>query len=116
MGIVNHTYYPYIYSTPETTRVEYRTESGGYWSIRDWHDGNNYWLFENGLRETVYALHAAKRKIVLVTDVPDLNNYPNNLVMRTKFNGEKLNDLTPKRALYESNNKEVFICNSSRKI
>jgi peptidoglycan/LPS O-acetylase OafA/YrhL len=72
------------------------------------YDGNNYWLFENGLRETVYTLHAAKRKIVLVTDVPDLNNYPNNLVMRTKFNGEKLNDLTPKRALYESNNKEVF--------
>lgn len=43
MGIINHKYYPYIYSTPENTRVEYRTDSGGYWSIRDWHDGNNYW-------------------------------------------------------------------------
>jgi peptidoglycan/LPS O-acetylase OafA/YrhL len=79
-------------------------------SNKNWskYDGNNFWLFENGLRETVYALHAAKRKIVLVTDVPDLYNYPNNLVMRRKFTGEKLNDLTPRRLLYESNNKEVF--------
>jgi len=43
MGIVNHTYYPYIYSTKEVTKVEYRTESGGYWSLKDWHDGNTYW-------------------------------------------------------------------------
>jgi hypothetical protein len=42
MGIVNYTYFPYIYSTPKNTRVEYRTESP-YWSVRDWHDGNNYW-------------------------------------------------------------------------
>lgn len=70
--------------------------------------GNNFWLFENGLRETIYALRAAKRKIVLVTDVPDLDNSPTNLVMRIKYTGEKLNELTPKRALYESNNKEVF--------
>jgi hypothetical protein len=43
MPIVNHTYYPYIYSTKEVTKVEYRTESGGYWSVRNWLDDNTYW-------------------------------------------------------------------------
>jgi hypothetical protein len=28
--------------------------------------------------------------------------------MRAKYTGKKLNDLTPKRSLYESNNREVF--------
>lgn len=43
MPIVNHTHYPYIYSTEEKTKVEYKTESGGYWSVRNWQDGNLYW-------------------------------------------------------------------------
>ena len=50
MGIVNHTYYPYIYSTPKETRIDYKTESGGYWSVKDWRDGNDYWycaIFHN---------------------------------------------------------------------
>jgi hypothetical protein len=71
-------------------------------------DGNNFCLFENGLRETIYHLRAAKRKIILVTDVPLLDVYPHNYIMRAKYTGEKLNDLTPKRSLYESNNREVF--------
>ena len=70
--------------------------------------GNNFWLFENGLRETVYTLRAAKRKIILVTDVPDLNAFPRTFVMRQKYTGEELNNMTPKRSFYESNNKEVF--------
>ena len=56
MGIVNHTHYPYIYSTPETTRIEYRTDSGGYWSVRNWHDGNTYWycaVFHGGGLDSV---------------------------------------------------------------
>jgi hypothetical protein len=98
-------WYRYLgYDNPFDTHITLSSTNKN-WSK---YDGNNYWLFENGLRETVYALHAAKRKIVLVTDVPDLYDYPNNLVMRAKYTGEKLNDLTPKRAIYESNNKEVF--------
>ena len=56
MGIVTHTHYPYIYSTPETTRIEYRTDSGGYWSVRNWHDGNTYWycaVFHGGGLDSV---------------------------------------------------------------
>ncbi len=71
-------------------------------------DGNNFCLFENGLRETIYHLRAAKRKIILVTEVPLLDGFPHNYIMRAKYTGEKLNDLTPKRSLYESNNREVF--------
>ena len=29
-------------------------------------------------------------------------------IMKQKFTGEELNNMTPKRSLYESNNKEVF--------
>jgi peptidoglycan/LPS O-acetylase OafA/YrhL len=98
-------WYHYLgYDNPFDTHITLSSTNKN-WSK---YDGNNFWLFENGLRETVYALHAAKRKIVLVTDVPDLYNSPNNLVMRAKYTGEKLNDLTPLRAYYESNNKEVF--------
>lgn len=43
MPIVNYKYYPYIFSTDEVTAIEYKTESGGYWSVRDWQDGKKYW-------------------------------------------------------------------------
>ena len=67
MGIVNHKYYPYIYSTDKITRVEYRTESGGYWSARDWHDGNNYWycaIFHGGGLENVDFLELIPTEII----------------------------------------------------
>lgn len=55
MPIVNLTNYPYIYSTEEITKVEYKTESGGYWTVRDWED-NNYWycaVFHGGGLDSV---------------------------------------------------------------
>ena len=43
MAIVNYTNYPHIHSTTDFTKIEYTSKSGGYWTVRDWHDGNNYW-------------------------------------------------------------------------
>ena len=68
MGIVNHTHYPYIYSTPETTRIEYRTDSGGYWSVRNWHDGNTYWycaVFHGGGLDSVDFLNLIPNEILV---------------------------------------------------
>lgn len=43
MPILNHANHPFIYSTKNQTKIEYRNNSGGYWAARNWHDGNNYW-------------------------------------------------------------------------
>jgi hypothetical protein len=43
MAIVNHTNYPCIYSTLETTTIDYSSESRGYWTARNWNDGHDYW-------------------------------------------------------------------------
>jgi len=105
MGIVNHTYYPYIYSTPETTRVEYRTESGGYWSIRDWHDGNNYWycaVFHGGGLDNIdftqlipsEILNDSSTFIVLCTAHEAFTDIVEpiykNLILRLKINPKKI--------------------------
>jgi hypothetical protein len=68
MPIVNHTHYPYIYSTEETTRVEYRTESGGYWSMRNWLDENTYWycnVFHGGGLDNVDFLELIPNEILV---------------------------------------------------
>ena len=72
MGIVNHTYYPYIYSTKEITKVEYRTESGGYWSVRNWLDDNTYWycnVFHGGGLDNVDFTKLIPNEILLDTSI-----------------------------------------------
>ena len=68
---------------------------------------NNALLFEKGLRETLHILNKNKRKIILVTDVPELNQNIGNLILRKKYTGKKINDLTPNRIQYEFESKTI---------
>jgi hypothetical protein len=70
--------------------------------------GNNFLLLEKGLRATIFALQAAHKKVVLVTDVPLLEKHPANLMALVRYTGRNLNDITPKRVIYESNNKAIL--------
>jgi hypothetical protein len=68
MPIINHTHYPYIYSTKETTKVEYKTESGGYWSVRNWQDGNIYWycaVFHGGGLDNVDFTQLIPNEVIM---------------------------------------------------
>lgn len=65
-------------------------------------------LFKRGLRETIITLHKSRKKIILVTDVPLLINYPANYMLRKRITDEDINSLTPKRQFYNQNNSEII--------
>ena len=69
--------------------------------------GDNFKLFELGLRETIVKLVSSQKKVILVTDVPQLNVYPVNLIVRNRLTGINVNDLTPLRPDYEKNNNRI---------
>lgn len=105
MGIINNTHYPYIYSTPETTRVEYSSESRGYWSARNWDDGNTYWyciVFHGGGLDNVdftqliptEIINDSSTFIVLCTAHEAFTNIVEpiykNLILRLNINPKKI--------------------------
>jgi peptidoglycan/LPS O-acetylase OafA/YrhL len=64
-------------------------------------------VLSEGLKETVQKLKKANRKVIVVTDVPILESLPANYLTRVRLFGKKINDWTPNRSFYESNNKQV---------
>lgn len=114
MPIVNHTNYPYLYSTEEVTKIEYRNNSGGYWAARNWHDGYNYWycsvFYEKNTDEIDFLklipdniINDESTFIVLCTEFEAFTN-----IVETIYKNiiQKLN-INPKKIILISENADI---------